>query len=105
MAFQSTTGLGTATQIAVDSKNFSLSLGGVNTHQIVPNVQDVSGAVQTGVALTLSAVASNISAPGTVTPVGSTTGGTLAAATYFYKVTALSSLGETTGSPEASVTT
>jgi hypothetical protein len=44
-------------------------------------------------------------APGTVTPTGSATGGTLAAATYFYKVTALNAAGETTGSPEASVTT
>lgn len=46
-----------------------------------------------------------LSAPGTVTPTGSTTGGTLAAATYYYKVTALNAVGETTGSTEASVTT
>lgn len=38
-------------------------------------------------------------------PVGSTTGGTLAAATYYYKVTALNSNGETLGSNEQSVTT
>jgi hypothetical protein len=46
-----------------------------------------------------------VSAPGTVTPTGSTTGGTLAAATYYYKVTALNAVGETTGSSEANVTT
>jgi len=46
-----------------------------------------------------------IAAPGTVTPTGSTTGGTLAAATYKYEVTALTAKGETTVSPEASVTT
>lgn len=46
-----------------------------------------------------------ISAPGTVTPTGSTTGGTLAANTYFWKVTALTAKGETTGSPEATATT
>jgi hypothetical protein len=46
-----------------------------------------------------------LSAPGTVTPTELGTGGTLAAGTYFYKVTAIDSAGETTGSPEASVTT
>lgn len=46
-----------------------------------------------------------LAAPGTVTPTGSTTGGTLAAATYYYKVTALNAVGETTGSAEASVVT
>ena len=46
-----------------------------------------------------------IVAPGTVTPTGSSTGGTLAAATYYYKVTALNAAGETVGSPEANVTT
>lgn len=46
-----------------------------------------------------------LAAPGTVTPTGSATGGTLAAATYYYKVTALDAFGETTASPEASVTT
>ena len=44
-------------------------------------------------------------APGTGTPTGSATGGTLAAGTYFYRVTALNATGETTGSPEISVTT
>lgn len=35
----------------------------------------------------------------------STTGGTLAANSYFYKITALNAIGETIGSPEATVTT
>ena len=46
-----------------------------------------------------------LSAPGTVTPTESATGGTLAAATYYYIVTALDALGETTGSAEVSATT
>jgi hypothetical protein len=46
-----------------------------------------------------------IATPGTVTPTGSTTGGALAAATYYYKVTALTARGETLPSAEASVTT
>lgn len=40
-----------------------------------------------------------------VTATGSTTGGTLAAATYYYKVTALTPQGETTGSNEVNATT
>lgn len=43
--------------------------------------------------------------PGIPTLTGSTTGGTLAAATYYYKITALNASGETVGSPEASVVT
>ena len=46
-----------------------------------------------------------IAVPGTVTATGSSTGGTLAAATYYYKVTALNAAGETVGSLEANVTT
>jgi hypothetical protein len=44
-------------------------------------------------------------APGLPVLVGSTTGGTLTANSYFYKITALNSAGETTGSAEATVTT
>jgi hypothetical protein len=50
----------------------------------------------------LDAGASTLSAPGTVTPIPSGSGGTLAAATYFYKVTALGNSGETLPSPETS---
>ena len=46
-----------------------------------------------------------LSAPSGLVATGSTTGGTLAAATYYYKVTALNGSGETTGSTEVSVTT
>jgi hypothetical protein len=46
-----------------------------------------------------------LSAPGTVTPTGSGSGGSLAAATYYYKVTALNAAGQTTASPECNVTT
>jgi predicted secreted protein len=46
-----------------------------------------------------------LAAPGTVTPTPSASGGTLAAATYFYKVTATNGAGETIGSPEATATT
>lgn len=73
MAFQATTGLGTATQIAVDAKSFNLSLGGVNTHQIVPNIQDTSAAVQPGVALALTAAAT--ASAGTTVYTGTITGG------------------------------
>lgn len=46
-----------------------------------------------------------IPAPGLPVLTPSTTGGTLAANSYFYKITALNSAGETTGSAEATVTT
>lgn len=46
-----------------------------------------------------------IAAPPLPVLTGSTTGGALAANTYFYKVTALNANGETIGSPEATVTT
>lgn len=42
-----------------------------------------------------------LNAPGTVTPAPSTTGGTLATGTYYYKVTAINASGETQASPEA----
>lgn len=44
-------------------------------------------------------------APGTLTPSTSTVGGTLAAATYYYKLTALNVAGETTASAEANQVT
>jgi hypothetical protein len=46
-----------------------------------------------------------LAAPGTVTPTGSGSGGSLAAATYYYKVVALNAVGQTTASPECNVTT
>lgn len=46
-----------------------------------------------------------IQAPVANAPTTSTAGGTLAAATYYYKITALNALGETIGSNEVSVTT
>lgn len=46
-----------------------------------------------------------VAAPGTLTPSTSTTGGTLPAATYYYKLTALNVAGETTASAEASQVT
>lgn len=46
-----------------------------------------------------------IQAPVANAPTTSTAGGTLAAATYYYKITALNELGETIGSNEVSVTT
>lgn len=73
MAFQSTTGLGTPTQIAVDSTSITLSLSGTTTHQIAPNLEDTSGAVQSGVSLTLTAAA-NASGGNTVYT-GTITGG------------------------------
>lgn len=45
---------------------------------------------------------SPLGAPGTITATPSTTGGTLATGTYYYRVTSVSVLGESTGSPEAS---
>lgn len=50
-------------------------------------------------------VAAELSAPGTLTPTTNTTGGTLAAATYYYKLTAINAIGETVGSAEASQAT
>lgn len=47
----------------------------------------------------------NITAPTGLAAVGSTTGGTLAANTYYYKVTSTNAGGETTASNEVSVTT
>lgn len=45
-----------------------------------------------------------MAAPTALTPVATSGGGTLPAGTYYYKVTALDSYGETTGSVEASAT-
>jgi hypothetical protein len=56
---------------------------------------------QAGRGSSLSIGGSALSAPGTVTATPSTTGGTLAAATHYYVVTALGGGGETGGSPEA----
>ena len=52
---------------------------------------------------TLVAVA--VAAPGTLTPSTSTSGGTLAAATYYYVMTAINAVGETIASAEASQAT
>lgn len=46
-----------------------------------------------------------VAAPTIPVLVGSTTGGTLAASAYFYKITAITAAGETMPSPEATVTT
>lgn len=46
-----------------------------------------------------------LAAPGLPVATPATTGGTLTAGTYYYKVTALNANGETTGSPEVSATT
>lgn len=55
--------------------------------------------------ISVSSIVPNLPAPGTVTATPSTTGGSLAAGTYYYKVTALNAQGQTTGSPEVSATT
>lgn len=47
-------------------------------------------------------VNSDLTTPAGLAATASTTGGSLATATYFYKVTALNSIGETTGSAEVS---
>lgn len=61
---------------------------------------------QAGRGSSLSIGGSALTAPGTVTPTPSSTGGTILAGTYYYKVTALDSLGgETAASPEATATT
>lgn len=51
------------------------------------------------------AVGAPLSPPIANAPTTATTGGTLAAGTYFYKITALGTTGETLGSNEVSVTT
>lgn len=68
-----TSGIGTATQIAVDSLNVSLSLGGTNTHQIAASVEDVAGTPNPGTALVLSAAAN--ASGGTTVYTGTITGG------------------------------
>lgn len=68
-----------------------------------PN-QDKTLRVLTGGLVTNSPV--NVVAPGAAPGLtGSTTGGALAAATYFYKVSAINANGESAASTEASVTT
>lgn len=52
-----------------------------------------------------SVITGGLNAPASLAATGSTTGGTLVAATYYYKVTALNASGETVGSNEVSVTT
>lgn len=68
-----TTGIGVATQVAVDSTSLSLSLSGVNTHQIVAQVKDVAGTIVPGVVLTLTAAAN--ASGGTTAYTGTITGG------------------------------
>lgn len=61
---------------------------------------------QAGRGSSFSIGGSSLTAPGTVTPTPSTTGGTMASGTVFYKVTAIdASGGETAASPEATATT
>lgn len=57
MAFQSTTGIGTPAQIAVDAVSVTLSLGGTATHQIVSSVQDVLGHIVSQVTLSAAGTA------------------------------------------------
>lgn len=71
MAFQSTTGIGTPVQIAVDSVNVTLSLSGTTTHQITATVQDVLG--NPVGQLTLTAVAN--ASGGSSVYTGTVTGG------------------------------
>lgn len=66
------------------------------------NIANVLGADEAPVQIFLPA---GISAPTLVTAVGSGTGGTLTANTYYYVVTAVNAVGETIGSNEKSVTT
>lgn len=58
-----------------------------------------------GTACTQIQVNGPIPPPVQTAPSTATTGGTVAAGTYYYKVTALTALGETTGSNEESITT
>lgn len=69
MAFQATTGVGTPTQIGVDSTNVTLSLSGTTTHQITATVQDAFGHIVSQVTLSAAANASGGSTvyTGTVT--------------------------------------
>ncbi|HEV2709144.1 MAG TPA: hypothetical protein VGU67_02925 [Edaphobacter sp.] len=71
----------------------------------VPNVVQIDNTPAGYSAEIVAGSSAGLVAPGTVTPTPSTTGGTLAAGNYFYKVTALNAAGETTGSAEASTTT
>lgn len=69
-----TTGIGVQAKIAVDASSVSLSLGGTNTHQINPQVQDVANTEQsTSTVLTLSSVAASVG--GTAVYTGTITGG------------------------------
>lgn len=73
MAFNSTTGLGVAAQVAVDTKILDLSLSGVDTHQITASVEDVAGTPTPGTVFVLTAAAN---ASGTTTVyTGTITGG------------------------------
>jgi hypothetical protein len=71
--------------------------------QGTPN-NDKTGRILTNAFQTIAPV--NVLAPSAApTLTGSTTGGALAAATYFYKISAVGAGGESAGSTEASVTT
>jgi len=82
-----------------------LGLGSLVTTQFFYGQADSATAPTAPGGVMTPPVNAAIAAPGTVTPSTSTTGGTLAAATYFYKLTALNSAGETTVSPEATQVT
>lgn len=79
MAFQSTTGIGTPAQIAVDSVNVVLSLSGTTTHQITATVQDALGNPVGQLTLTAAAAASG----GSTVYTGTVTGGASSALAGF----------------------
>lgn len=68
-----TSGVGTATAIAVDATSVALSLTGTTTHQIAASAVDSAGTPDPGTALTLTAAANASS--GTTVYTGTITGG------------------------------
>jgi hypothetical protein len=74
MAFQSTTGIGVPLRLTVDSNFVTLSLSGVNTHQINATITDLPGTVLAqGTSFVLTAAAN--ATGGLTTYTGTITGG------------------------------
>ncbi|WP_136244758.1 hypothetical protein [Mycobacterium intracellulare] len=80
-------------------------LGDVNFTQVNIPCAGGSGTSYTGTSAWSTTTGTLLSIPSGVTAVGSGTGGTLAAGTWYYVVTAFNIAGETTASVEASATT
>lgn len=89
--------------LTCNDPSFDAAVAGVRTMDVTPNV--TGDAVAGGVTGWARFLDSGLAPPVLNAPSTATTGGTLAAATYFYVITALNANGETLKSNEVSIAT